>query len=285
MTDERDRRAIEDQVVATATTQAVTDARDHRRDRIIAVLVVATVLGLVYVGWQLYESRSRTASLQSQLEGLVGQEAAAEAGERQLATQVRQLGAQPVVQPPASTHPAPAATQDQVDGAVDGYLAAHPPVGATPAMIAVQVAQYLTAHPPAGGPPPTAAVIATAAGDYISAHAADFRGQTGQAGQDGHDGQNATDAQVASTVAAYCANHDACTGQAGPQGVSVTDVSFDRSTDGTCQAVIALHNPATGADSTITHPAGDAACPAPASPTTVPTTTPDGPLASLVGGH
>jgi hypothetical protein len=50
-------------------------------------------------------------------------------------------------------------------------------------------------------------------------------------------------------------------GAQGAQGVGVTDVRFEEDSSGTCQAVITLHDPATGTDSTVTHPAGAAACP------------------------
>lgn len=67
-------------------------------------------------------------------------------------------------------------------------------------------------------------------------------------------------------------------GPAGPQGVSVTDVAPVRQDDGSCVWVVSMHDPATGANSTVTHPAGDAACPTapPLSPPTTPAVLPTG---------
>lgn len=192
-----------------------------------------------------------------------------------LKDQVLRLGGTPVVEPakPAAV-PAPVAgpgpTQAQIDDAVAAQLAAHPPAAgqsATPAMVATAVADYLTVNPPAPGRPPTAAEISTAASSYISTHAADFQGPGGAAGQ------SATDAQVAASVAAYCDAHNSCAGGTGAQGVSVTDVAFQRDDTGTCEVVVALHDPGTGVDTTATHPAGDAACPL-VPPTTDPPATP-----------
>ncbi|MGH3536357.1 MAG: hypothetical protein ACRDQG_16820, partial [Pseudonocardiaceae bacterium] len=70
-------------------------------------------------------------------------------------------------------------------------------------------------------------------------------------------------------VGAYCAAHGDCAGpagkpgaagQQGAQGVSITDLKFQRDSSGSCHVVVSLHNPADGTDSTVTHPAGDAAC-------------------------
>jgi hypothetical protein len=167
-------------------------------------------------------------------------------------------------------------TDAQIAAAVDSWLRAHPPApgqNATPAMVATAVAQFLIANPPQPGRPPTIDEISTAASTYIASHAADFQGaagqngvngkdgQNGQNGKDGRDGQDATDAQVAAAVDAYCSNHNGCAGESGAQGVSVTDVQFERDSAGVCQAVVTLHNPADGTDSTVTHEAGTAACP------------------------
>lgn len=241
--------------------RAADQARDRRRDRVIAGLVAVTVIACAVGGWQLYDARTQVSILSNQNDHLSAEQQATQRGEQALYQQVQQLGARPVVQPPAS--PAPAATQQQIDAAVASWFAAHPP-GPTPAEVALAVAEYLVAHPPATGPPPTPDQISTAAADYIAAHATEFTGQPGA---------NATDAQVVSAVDAYCSAHNDCTGAAGkdgkdgqdgatgPQGVSITDLVFQRNSSGACQAVVTLHDPATGTDNTVTHPAGDAACP------------------------
>lgn len=261
----------------TIVTQAKVQARDPKwrlRNWVLAVALAVSVIGLV---WGAYSNHvAKNAAVQAQSE-------AALAG-RMLAAQLQQHGLTPVVQPPAPITPVPGPrgltgpgpTQRQIDDAVAAYCSTHNQCGATPAMVAVQVASYLTANPPKPGPPPTQAQIATAASTYIAAHAADFQGKPGQ---NGTNGQDATDAQVQAAVAGYCDAHSDCAGadgKQGAQGVSMTDLQFTRDQNGACQVVITLHDPATGDDSTITHPAGDAACQVP------PVTTPS-PLLKLGG--
>ena len=264
------------------TAQIASDgAKASGAHRLFVAMACLLLAGLVALG-------VGVAALKMNGDHLAAQQSAAAVAGQQLAQQVRQLGANPVVQPPTPVAAPPVTgargpgpTQQAIDDAVAGYFAVHPP-GATPAMVAVQVASYLTAHPPKPGPPPTPTQISTAASDYIAAHAADFQGQpgtNGSNGQDGQPGQNATDAQVQSAVDAYCDAHNQCQGTSGPQGVSVTDLSFARDDSGDCMVVVTLHDPATGDDSTITHPAGDAAC-QPLPTTDTPTTTP-GLLGSL----
>lgn len=107
--------------------------------------------------------------------------------------------------------------------------------------------------------------------------------KNGTNGENGQAGQNATAEQVAAAVAAYCGQaSEPCRGAAGQkgdtgdrgepgvqgaQGVSVTDVAPIRDDNGQCQWVVSLHDPATGKDSTVTHPASDAACAPPPSTT------------------
>lgn len=183
-----------------------------------------------------------------------------------------------VQQAPPPSVPSTGPTDAQVAIAVDGWLKAHPPPAgqnATPAMVATAVAEFLIANPPQPGRPPTVAEITTAASTYIAAHAADFQGT---AGKNGVNGQDATDAQVSAAVNVYCSARNNCAGTngtngvnggTGPQGVSITDVNFRRDSSGTCQVNVSLHDPATAKDSTVSHPAGDAAC-----PITTPSTTP-----------
>lgn len=213
-------------------------ARDGARasggHRTLVVGAVVVLVGLVAVAIGLYS--------------VVGQQRYAATSAQQLSEQLRQHGLTPVVQAPAPiAGPAgqpgqpgatgkqgPGPSQEKIDAAVFGYLAVHPP-GATPAMVAVQVAAYLTAHPPRPGPPPTSTQIATAASDYIAAHAGDFQGATGASGTNGSDGQNASDDQVASAVAAYCDAHGQCqgaTGATGPQGAPAASWSWQDPSSG-----------------------------------------------------
>lgn len=249
-------------------------ARDQRWRRWTTVkLAVACVLFVVLAGVAIYEIAT-TNSLGREVGVLSGQQRDAAVAAQQLAAQLHEHGLTPVVAPPTPvvgpagpTGPqGPGPSQAQIDQAVNNYFTQHPP-GATPAMVAMQVAAYLTANPPPAGRAPTQQEIATATSDYLTAHAAQFQGQAGTPGQ------NATDEQVSSAVAAFCSTHNGCVGPVGAagqngkdgaqgaQGVSVTNVVFQRDATGTCQAVITLHDPATSTDTTITHPAGAAACP------------------------
>jgi hypothetical protein len=254
-------------------------ARDDRAHRFLYLGAVLFLLGLGFLAWQWFSQHQQINELRKS-----SNDDRVQAG--QLYRQVQALGGTPVVQPsppaatPGPTGPTgpagpggPGPTQAQIDAAVAAYIAAHPPAAgtpATPAMVATAVAEYLTAHPPTPGRPPTPQEIATAASNYIGGHSADFKGSTGATGANG---ANATDAQVAAAVAVYCSAHGNCAGAVGasgptgapgaqgPQGVSFTDLRFVRDSSGTCHAIASFHDPATGKDSSVTHSAGDAACP------------------------
>jgi hypothetical protein len=254
-------------------------ARDDRAHRFLYLGAVLFLLGLGFLAWQWFSQHQQINELRQSSD-----ERAVQAG--QLYRQVQALGGTPVVQPsppaatPGPTGPVgpvgPGPSQAQIDDAVAAYLVAHPPAAgkpATPAMVATAVGDYLTANPPQPGRPPTAQEIASAASSYIASHSADFKGSTGSSGVNGANGANATDAQVAAAVAVYCSAHGNCAGAAGasgptgapgaqgPQGVSFTDLRFVRDSSGTCHAIASFHDPATGKDSTVSHSAGDAACP------------------------
>ena len=158
---------------------------------------------------------------------------------------------------------APGPSQAQVQGWVDDWLDAHPPKDgedATPEMVARAVAEHM-----AGNGQDQITAVAQA---YLAANAERFRGPAGADGTDGQDGQNATDDQVATAVAAFCAEHGQCqgpqgeTGGRGPQGQGVIDAQPIRNGDGQCEWVVTFENPETGERSETRHPAGDAACPA-----------------------
>lgn len=246
----------------SVSRRAAVSARDDRAHRWFRIMLVLALVGALAEGALLLGTHIEANNL------AVEQSYAANVGQ-QLAQQVRQLGATPVAAPPnpvqGQTGPSgpqgPGPTQDEIDASVSQYLEAHPPAAgqsATPGMVAAAVAAYLTANPPQPGRAPTADEISAAASSYIEAHETDFQGATGTPGAD------ATDAQVAAAVDAYCSAHNDCAGTDGAQGVqgaSITDMNFARDATGQCQVVVTLHDPATGTDSTITHPAGDAACP------------------------
>jgi hypothetical protein len=115
--------------------------------------------------------------------------------------------------PPGPSGPAgPGPSQEAINAAVAGYLAAHPPAAgqdATPAQVAAAVAAYLTANPPQPGRPPTAEEIANAANAYLAAHPDSFRGEAGK---------SATADQVAQAVQTYCSEHGNCAGSPGAAG-------------------------------------------------------------------
>lgn len=260
---------------------AAADARNqpaHRRLGVAGAAIAVGISGLALLLLLTYlDGRDREATLNAKVASITSQQAADANAADRLAKQVRALGAVPVVKPPPpgppSAAPNAAPSQQAIDDAVASYLSVHPPPAgqsATPAMVAVAVAAYLTANPPTPGRPPTPDEISAAASSYIAAHAAMFQGSAGQSGHDGKPGADATDAQVAAAVAAYCSAHGDCTGAAGQsghdgkdgaQGVSLTDLNFTRDSSGRCQVVITVYNPATNVTSTITHSAGDAACP------------------------
>lgn len=268
--------------VQAATDEAAEDARDNRAHKILLALGISGFLGVLLLAAVLVLQNSHINDQGAQITTLRADGNVVASQAQQLAQQVRNMGGTPVVEP-ASPGPqglqgaqgmqGPGPTDEQIDAAVTRILAAHPPApgqNATPAMVATAVAEFLTANPPAPGRAPTQQEIETAASTYIAAHAADFQGATGQSGTNGTNGKDATDAQVAAAVGAYCDAHNNCAGATGttgadgatgPQGVSVTDVAFARDSSGACQVVVTLHDPATGTDTTVTHSAGDAACP------------------------
>lgn len=146
------------------------------------------------------------------------------------------------------------------------------------------VADYLAAHPPTQ-PAPTDAQVRDAVAFVMAANPDAFKGADGQ---NGADAPPVSDEQVAAQVAAYCDAHGQC-GTQGPQGVSVVRLDFTVQ-DGQCRAVVTLFDPATGNTSSVSAPAGAAACPAepPPATTTEPppttTTTSQGGLGGVLGG-
>lgn len=253
-----------DRTLVQPAAEQARDDQSHRLLYIAGALVIVGVAGLAVWAWLSIQS------LHTDVTEARGAADTATSSAQQLYDQVKRLGGTPVVPAPAAG-PAgpqgPGPTQAQIDAAVAVQLAEHPPPAgqnATPAMVASAVADFLTVHPPQPGRPPTAEEIASAASAYIAEHAADFRGQNGQ---------NATDAQVATAVAAYCDAHGSCAGppgqpgHEGAPGVSVTRQYFDRNSSGQCRNYNDFSDGRTKVDQ---GPAGDSAC-APAPP---PTTTP-----------
>jgi hypothetical protein len=250
-------------------------ARDDRAHRWLGVFIVASILftgALLVVVVVLFNTSSDLRTENVQIQGEVGsiatQQAQAAVAGQKLAAQLKGLGVTPVVTPPTPVTgqqglPGPGPSQAEIDASVSRYFATHPlPPGQLPPVseVAGLVAQYLVTNPPAPGQNATPLMVSDAVTGYCTAHN----------GCAGADGQNATDEQVATQVSAYCATHNDCAGAsgkdgqngaAGPQGVSITDLVFQRDSSGTCQAIVTLHDPATGTDNTVSHPAGDAACP------------------------
>lgn len=262
----------------TAVDNAVPASRDKRGHQLLYGLVIFAALGVVFLFVWGYSGQQRSSQLTTtvnqlipQVHDLATQQAEAAVDGQKLAAQLRGLGVEPTVTPPtpvtgqqgAQGIPGPGPTQAEIDSAVGAYFTTHPlPPGQLPPVseVAGLVAQYLTANPPAPGQNATPQMVSDAVTSYCTAR----NGCAGAAGQD------ATDQQVAQQVAAYCAAHSNCAGAngqngkdgpAGPQGVSITDLVFQRDSNGTCQAIVTLHDPATNTDNTVSHPAGDAACP------------------------
>lgn len=196
--------------------------------------------------------------------------------------QLRALGAcQQAIQIQQQTPTGP--TDSQIAAAVDKWMSDHSAelkaVGPTDAQVAAVVAQYLTEHPPAPGQPPTPDQISLATATYIAAHADQFKGAKGD---------TPTSADILAAVQTYCASAtpspcagakgdqglagvngtNGTNGSNGPQGISVTDVNFSRNSSGQCQFVVSLHDPASGANTTVLHPAPDTLCPVATTTTT-----------------
>lgn len=158
--------------------------------------------------------KSQAAPLAGQVQAVCGQGGAAaaqltSAGACAQADKVQQVV---ISGPPgASGPPGPGPSQQQIDSAVNAYLAVHPPApgqNATTGEVAAAVAAYLAQNPPAPGRPPTTGEVATAVSNYCAANG----------GCQGPAGQNATDTQIATAVADYCAAHNGCAGATGATG-------------------------------------------------------------------
>lgn len=208
----------------TVVQHAARAGRDLWWRRRVYALIAVLVASVVMFGIWAFVRIEWLTQAQSQ---------AAVVGE-QLASQLRALGASPVVSPPspiagpagptgptgaagARGETGPGPSQQQIDDAVTHYLTVHPPApgkDATAEQVAAAVGAYLSAHPPAPGRPPTAEEIAGAVSTYCAGHG----GCVGPAGQ------SASDSQVATAVAAYCGQAPSpCQGPAGPSGPAGAD--------------------------------------------------------------
>jgi hypothetical protein len=204
--------------------------------------------------------------------------------------QLRAIGAcQQAIQIQQQTPPGP--TDGQISAAVDKWLSDHASElkvsGPTDAQVAAVVAQYLTEHPPAPGRPPTPDEISMATATYIAEHADQFKGAQGD---------SPTSADILAAVKTYCSSStpspcagpkgdtgpagangtngtNGADGKQGVQGVSVSDVNFSRDSSGKCQLVVTLHDPASGTNITVVHPAPDALCPVSSPPSTATSST------------
>lgn len=176
--------------------------------------------------------------------------------------------------------------RNYVTASVASYCATHHDCTPDTASIVPIVAAYLTAHPPAAVAP-TAEQVKPVVDAVLAANPDAFKGDKGDPGKDA---PPVTDGQVAAQVAAYCAANQC--GTQGPQGVSVVRLDFE-TVDGECRAVVTLFDPASGNQSTVSAPAGAAACPVVEPPPTTTTEPPDttetpgrrgGGLGGLLGG-
>jgi hypothetical protein len=161
---------------------------------------------------------------------------------------------------PQPTVAAAGLSRDDVTAIVAGQLSGKT---VTVEQVSALVTQVYNANRPKDAPPPT--------GDQVLAAVQQVCGSTrcqGSPGADGKDAPPVTDAQLFAVVAAYCSGDDApCKGRpgdTGPQGVSVVDQRFVRNDQGDCRNQVTL------SDGRVLDggPAGDAACPPVAPPTT-----------------
>lgn len=230
--------------VERGIVQPAADAgRDVRAHRLLYVGALLFLGGLVWLAVVYFAQGQQLAAVQTELSGQHDATNTLSTQANLLADQVRRLGGTPVVVP---AQPGPAGSTGATGA--QGQRGPQGIPGESPPCLAMAT-QCVGATGPAGPAGP--------AGAEGKAGAAGTQGPGGPAGPAGADGQ---------------------TGPAGPQGVSVTDVEPVRQDDGSCVWVVSMHDPATGANSTVTHPAGDAACPAapPSSPPTTPAVLPTG---------
>lgn len=143
------------------------DARHSNAHRLFAGFGALLLLGLLLLGWSVLSAHDANDQLNNQVGTLASQQqAAAEAGQ-QLATQVRQLGATPVVQPPGPVAGLAGAQGPAGQNGVNGVGIPGPP--GSPGLPG-----------PTGGPGPTGV-----AGGAGAPGAAGSPGQDGQAGAPG----------------------------------------------------------------------------------------------------
>jgi hypothetical protein len=142
--------------------------------------------------------------------------------------------------------------------AVRDYCAGRKNCRPDAAVLVKIVGDYLEQHPPSPGKDATPQQIADAARAVLTADPDLFRGEVGA------QGPPPSDDQVSAAVAVFCAD-DRCRGAKGgqgDQGVGVVDMRPERDDQGACVWVVTFENPASGERQTVTHPAGDAVCPA-----------------------
>jgi hypothetical protein len=151
-------------------------------------------------------------------------------------------------------------SRDDVVAIVAGQLAGKT---VTVDQVMAMVTQVYNANKPKDGPAPT--------GDQVLAAVQAVCGTTKCQGPQGEKGADANDAQIFNQVAAYCSGDNApCRGpmgpqgDQGPQGISVVAQQFVRNDQGDCRSQVTL------SDGRVLDggPAGDAACPPDAPPTT-----------------
>lgn len=105
------------------------------------------------------------------------------------------------------------ACQNAATAAVDANATEEPPTYpvATDGQVRAAVSEYLRINPPADGRTPTVAEVESAVTRVCQAIGCQGQpGTEGPAGQDGADGRNASDEQVATQVAGYCADNNGC---------------------------------------------------------------------------
>lgn len=162
---------------------------------------------------------------------------------RDLCAKAAEVRAEPVpgvqlVEGPAGRPP----TAQEIQAAVDAYLAAHPPPAGQPPsteQVAAAVAEYMIANPPVPGRPPTAAEIAAAVETYFANNPPPEgpegpqgdrgpRGQrgetgaTGERGPTGEPGRPPTDEEIRDAVNAWFAEN----GWGCPPGSTLQPVEF-----------------------------------------------------------